>query len=422
MTITKINKEKYELKKHIATIHCHGKITLLQRKIANALLFHAYHNLMIEEEHVIQISELTKLVGFDSNDHRKVKDALLKLLSTVIEWNVIDELSEDSEIWNASSIISDVSIRGSICRYSYSNKMRKLLYHPVRYGKIDLNIQTKFQSSYGLTLYENCNRYQSIGNTPWFDLETFRKLMGVEHGLYKIFRDLNNRVIKKAVDEVNQYTLMSVEPEYKKLNRQVVSLRFIIRQKQQHNSIPYPEKVDDLTDKLKHKFGLSTKQIDEVLKQFDKLYVEDKINLIISSDPYKNGVIRNLARYLIAALKDDYQLPVSSKKHKIMANQKENVILSKEDEAEYEQFKRKYIETLFKNLSEIEKNNISKQFQAKIKKTIYFSLLEKNGMENVLIKDRFYIFLQEIMKDTEMPSIKMYLQQKQALNTEMLIE
>ncbi|HHU0101943.1 TPA: replication initiation protein [Legionella pneumophila] len=420
MTITKINEEKFELKKHIATIHCHGKITLLQRKIANALLFHAYHNLMTQDEHVIQISELTKLVGFDSNDHRKVKDALLKLLSTVIEWNVIDELSEDSEIWNASSIISDVSIRGSICRYSYSNKMRKLLYHPVRYGKIDLNIQTKFQSSYGLTLYENCNRYKSIGNTPWFDLETFKKLMGVENGLYKIFRDLNNRVIKKAVDEVNQYTLMSVEPEFKKLNRQVVSIRFLIRQKQQPDSILDQDTSNDLLGKLKQKFGFSSKQIDEVLKQFDKLYIEEKINLITSSDAYKNGGIRNLSKYLMAALKDDYQSPVSSKEQII--NPKKNEFPSKKNIEEYELFKRKHIETIFNNLSEIEKNNLVQQFQAKIKKTVYFSLFEKNGMENVLIKDRFHLFLQEVMQSAEMPSIDMFFQHKRELNMEEVIE
>ncbi|WP_115712825.1 replication initiation protein [Legionella sainthelensi] len=417
---TKINKEKFELKKHIAAIHCHGKITLLQRKIANALLFHAYHNLMAQDEHVIQISELTKLVGFDSNDHRKVKDALLKLLSTVIEWNVIDELSEDSEIWNASSIISDVSIRGSICRYSYSNKMRKLLYHPVRYGKIDLNIQAKFQSSYGLTLYENCNRYKSIGNTPWFDLDTFRKLMGVENGLYKIFRDLNNRVIKKAVDEVNQYTLMSVEAEFKKLNRQVVSLRFLIKQKQQQNSILDQDTSNDLIDKLKQKFGFSSKQIDEVLKLFDKLYIEEKINLITNSEPYKNGVIRNLSKYLMAALKDDYQSPVSSKEQ--IDNPKKNKIFSKKNIEEYELFKRKHIDTMFNNLSEIEKNNLVQQFQAKIKKTVYFSLFEKNGMENVLIKDRFHLFIQEVMQNAETPSIEMFLQQKEKLNIEEAIE
>ncbi|KTD66446.1 Initiator Replication protein [Legionella santicrucis] len=419
MTITKTNKEKFELKKHIAAIHCHGKITLLQRKIANALLFHAYHNLMTQDEHVIQISELTKLVGFDSNDHRKVKDALLKLLSTVIEWNVIDELSEDSEIWNASSIISDVSIRGSICRYSYSNKMRKLLYHPVRYGKIDLNIQTKFQSSYGLTLYENCNRYKSIGNTPWFDLDTFRKLMGVENGLYKIFRDLNNRVIKKAVDEVNQYTLMSVEAEFKKLNRQVVSLRFLIRQKQQQNSILDQDTSNDLIDKLKQKFGFSSKQIDEVLKLFDKLYIEEKINLITNSEPYKNGVIRNLSKYLMAALKDDYQSPVSSKEQ---IDNPKNQIFNKKNIEEYELFKRKHIDTMFNNLSEIEKNNLVQQFQAKIKKTVYFSLFEKNGMENILIKDRFHLFIQEVMQNAEMPSIEMFLQQKEELNIEEAVE
>lgn len=412
MTTIKINKDKLELKKHIATIHSHGKITLLQRKIANALLFHAYHNLMTQEEHIIQISELTKLVGFDSNDHKKIKDALVKLISTVIEWNVIDELSEENEEWNASSIISDVSIKGSICRYSYSNRMRKLLYHPIRYGKIDLAIQTKFQSSYGLTLYENCNRYRAIGITPWFDLETFKKLMGVEQGLYKVFRDLNNRVIKKSVEEVNEHTSMLVEPELKKINRQVIAIRFFIKQKKASYAIIKQEKNAELIEQLKNQFGLSIKQVNEILKDYEELYIKNKIELILKSDPYRCGLIRNLAKYLIAALKEDYQIPIASKN--IITLQIKNKNFSAEEERDYLKYKHQYIDEVFDKADQTYKNNVLQQFKEKIKKSTYLGLYEKHGLENVLVKDQFYIFFIKKMEkeNIQIPSIESYIQEK----------
>ena len=42
---------KRELKKHAATIHCSNSLSLLQRKVSNALLYHAYKEMMTKEEH-----------------------------------------------------------------------------------------------------------------------------------------------------------------------------------------------------------------------------------------------------------------------------------------------------------------------------------------------------------------------------------
>lgn len=181
-----------ELKKHVATIHSNNSLSLVQRKIANALLFNAYEHLLTKEEHAIEIKVLTKLIGYDSKDTKKIKEALVALISTVIEWNLVEGNKIDEEgVWNASSIIADASIKGGICTYSYSNRMRKLLYRPELYGRLDMEVMSQFKSSYGLALYENCIRYQDINVTARFEMAIFRKLMGVEEGTYTILEILN---------------------------------------------------------------------------------------------------------------------------------------------------------------------------------------------------------------------------------------
>lgn len=45
-----------ELKKHVAIIHSSNKISLLQRKISNALLFNAYDDLLTKDEHEIHVT------------------------------------------------------------------------------------------------------------------------------------------------------------------------------------------------------------------------------------------------------------------------------------------------------------------------------------------------------------------------------
>jgi hypothetical protein len=152
-----VNEKTLELKKHVAAIHSSNKLSLVQRKIANALLFNAYDELLAKEEHQINVRTLCNLIGYDSNDYKTIKKALINLLSTVIEWNLVDGSRLDAEgIWNASSIIADASIDGAVCTYSYSNKMKKLLYSPELYGRLNMVVQAKFQSTYGLALYENC--------------------------------------------------------------------------------------------------------------------------------------------------------------------------------------------------------------------------------------------------------------------------
>lgn len=398
MKIIKKN-ESFELKKHIAAIHCHGKISLLQRKIANALLFHAYNKLLTEDEHIIQISELTQLIGFDSNDHRKIKDALIALLSTVIEWNVIDEQAHDTEIWNASSIISDVSIRGSTCKYSYSNKMKNLLYHPIKYGKIDLAIQAKFQSGYGLTLYENCNRYQSIGTTSWFSMKVFRKLMGVEDNKYLIFRDLNSRVIKKAVQEVNDFTQMIIEPELKKQNRQVVAIRFVIKQKKIIPAVS--ENSEGLIDQLQSQFGLSAKQINQIFKSYEPTYIKNKIQIILTSESYKNGKIKKLNQYLLAALKDDYQASATIEKEKKLE-------VSEVFCKQYESYKKQNYLATFNALTIGERLKVEENFKQYINKSVYSELFEQWGLENTLVQDQFNIFLQKELKVEEIMPIEKF--------------
>jgi plasmid replication initiation protein len=385
-----------ELKKHVATIHSSNKLSLLQRKIANALLYNAYDDLLIKEEYQIHIGSLCKLIGYDSHDHKSIKKALVNLLSTVIEWNLIDGGKLDVEgVWNASSIIADASIEGAICTYSYSNKMRKLLHRPELYGRLNMLVQAKFQSSYGLALYENCIRYQNIGQTPWFELSKFRQLMGIDEGKYKIFRDFKTRVLDKAVEEVNKYSPITIDSQMRKQNRQVVAIQFLIRPTSDNSisaeslEIKTPETQAEM---LKVKFGLSQKQIAEVLAAYTPDYIASKIHLIENSSSYKAGKIKNLAKYFLSALADDYQPTKSSP-----AIEKVTVASDKQVEQykaeEYRRYQDKELFKLFEQRTPTEQESLLKKFQKYISKGIYHDIYLRDGLGNILIRDQLCLFL-----------------------------
>lgn len=305
---------KKELKKHAATIHCSNTLSLLQRKITNALLYHAYKELMLKEEHEITVKQLCRLIGYHGNNHAVIKEALRGLISTVIEWNIVDD-ETGSENWTASSIIASVSLEGPICYYAYSPRMKQLLHSPSMFGKIDLVIQSRFRSSYGLALYENCIRYRGLPHTKWFEMDLFKKLMGVQSGKYDIFRDFKRRVLDKAVDEVNTYSDLIIAPDFIKEGRKVVKIRFKLKERAKRTRLgSKQEKVKlvsvehtELREKLFENFNLSLDQIEGLMREYSIEFIQDKVGMIEESRPYQEGKIKNLAAYLISAVKNDYQ-------------------------------------------------------------------------------------------------------------------
>jgi plasmid replication initiation protein len=314
---------KKELKKHAATIHCSNSLSLLQRKITNALLYHAYKELMLKDEHEITVKQLCRLIGYQGNNHSAIKEAFKDLLSTVIEWNLIND-ETGTENWTASSILASVSLEGPLCYYAYSPRMKQLLHSPSMFGKIDLVIQSRFRSSYGLALYENCTRYRGLPHTKWFDMELFKKLMGVPAGKYDVFRDFKRRVLDKAVEEVNTYSDLVIESEFVREGRKVIKVRFKLKERAKKtrlgsnkNTAQLGEDSSQLKKKLLETFRLSEEQIEQLFSEHDTQFILDKIAVIEDSKPFQEGKVQNLAGYLLSAVKNNYQ-PAKNKQNQVI--------------------------------------------------------------------------------------------------------
>lgn len=398
-------KKSLELKKHVGLIHSTNKLTLLERKIANALLYNAYENLLTQNEHYIHIPSLCILIGYNSKDYKTIKRSLISLISTILEWNLVDrDKTEKEGVWIASSMLADAQINGPVCTYSYSNRMRELCYYPEFYGRLNMQVLSQFKSTYGLALYENCIRYQSITQTPWFDLLTYRKLMGVENDKYRVFRDLNKRVIQPSVAEVNSRTSIDVKPELKKQGRTVIAIRFLINKQVEKAAISQIRRseVERTTiDRLIEDYGFSAKQASDVINQYNEKYLLEKIALVESSSSYRNGKIGHLSKYLEKALSEDYQPPKSSKDNleKLRTKrEKEGKIrkLHEENMQRYRVYQNQELPKVLNHLSAKKKAAIEKDFDRYISSTLYYSVYIKEGLNNLLVRDRFGDFVRAI--------------------------
>ena len=396
-----------KVKKPVEAIQCANTFSLLQRKMYNVLLANAAGNLFPEVTHRINMRTLCNLMGYHSNDYKTIKQKFRELRRMDIEWDVINE--KGNNVWTNTSPLSLARvIEGEgICEYEFTASIIPFLDRPAQYAKFSLAIQAKFKSGYGLALYENCERYRNIGYSRSFDIPTFRKLMGVGESEYLEFFALKRRVITIAIKEVNQYADFDVEGEYEKKGRTIIAVKFLIKNKQGELAAPLSLQQDDvlnedqLTNRLKSHFGLKQQHTDKYVKQYGREYIDEKVNTILDSDSFKKGLIKSMAGYLKTALAEDFQVGMSSKtvvekcrreREAAVSSQRSQEEKLSKLRREYEYYLSREISKLIPQLTETIKQNIFVEFEQYLGASVYVALFHKEGLDNVLILDRFSEF------------------------------
>lgn len=236
------------LKKNVAAIHTSGDLSLLERKTANVLLLNAYQHLVTRRTHKLPVPVLCAMLGYDSHDIAKLKDALRRLASTTIEFNVMED---GKESWKVMAMLSYGEIDGGVCTYRYDEYLAERLYDPEIYATINMAVQRKFESGYALTLYENCLRYRAVGSTGWWDIDRFRNIMGATAPMYDEFKYLKRDVVTKPLEHVNRVADIRLTAEFQKNGRKVTAVRFLVEDTPQQ-SLLTQEATDQYADIRTH--------------------------------------------------------------------------------------------------------------------------------------------------------------------------
>ena len=320
MTLEKIN----EVIKASPAIQIQSKISLLQRRAWNVLLANAYNELPDKDIHTVSVSELAAKLGFDSGNHNYLKEVLESLGDCKVEWNLLNKDNEKE--WGFAVLLASADIKDGICTYGFAPHLRLKLYNPRMYTRLNLSLQNQFRSQYALVLWEICFDYYDTkreqGETPFIPLEVFRELMGVESDEYVLFKAFNRKVIKVAMEEINNLTEYQVKVEYKRVARKVAELKFHIEKVKQvsiQESL-FPD-IEDLTPvalelvqaDVDRPVALKIAAQEWEYVTLDKLpapgtytdfpaYVSEKIEMSLDVAGMKNR-----AGYIIEAIRENYE-------------------------------------------------------------------------------------------------------------------
>lgn len=234
--------EKFEIKKHSATVQIGNKIAAQQRKIYNSLLYIARDSLNTDsyaDLFFIGQADLKKLSGDASTNNKQLQENLKGLMSTIVEFNVLQKNNKTK--WHATTLLSEATIDNGKIYFGFAPTIRKTLLHPEFYVLLDLNIIKGLNSKYSIALYENARDYIEPG-FPKMDIELFRKLMGVDNNKYKKFADLKKRVIDPSVEEISEKTDIKISYELFKNGRRFTKIQFFM----ENQEIPIDEDILDV--------------------------------------------------------------------------------------------------------------------------------------------------------------------------------
>jgi plasmid replication initiation protein len=377
---------KRVVKKHVAAIHCSNKLSLLERRASNALLFHAMPFLRKTLSHKIRLAELKNLLGFNSRNHAQLKRAVIRLTEVTVRWNLCgDKIDGESDEWFSASLLASIHHKDGYVFYEYSGLVQSMLVDPCMYGKINLTVQSKFRSGYALALYENCSRYRGLGQTRAFDMDLFRELLGVGHNTYKKFSELRKRVLLPAVREINAKADISIEPLVVRSGRKVVAIKFSIADS---ISSSWVDKKDDCCQ-ASFVLGISNEELSKVIRRYGKDRVSSAITQLKSTQQYKSGSVSNIGAYLRAILKNEREEGRAHLKKKVVEIKK---FLDEDARGEHERYESGAAFELCRKLPNSEKRKIEIDF---LKKGMSFHrrntkaiLSRGGGLDNPILYDR----------------------------------
>lgn len=395
--VKKTNAEKQILKKHVSAIHIGARLTLLQRKLVNALLYNAYETLLTEKDHTINTRLLCEMIGFESKNVTHLKKALKGLMETVVEFDVMED--DGKQAWEAMVLLPYAKIQGGTCTYRYEQALAEKLYHPDVYSKLNLSVLREMKSAHALILYENCHRYLGSGQTAVWELDVFRKLMALENR-YQEYKFLKRDVIMPAIKEVNAVSNILLELRTIRTGRAVSAVQFVVNPNPQTTLFGLDDD-DEITQTEAYtallEEGVSKNLSRSWILEYGEAYVLEKIAFTRSHDA-QGKIKSSRSGFLKAAVVEDFKSHEAVKrKEKAKLDLVRDTQWQREQElerlkSEYRDLERQYrewcyerIQGAFDELPKKDREAVNEEFIERLKLPLERKEFQESGWKNRVV-------------------------------------
>lgn len=414
-----------QLLKPTATIHVGNKLSLIERRVFNAVIWHSQKQRFGNKSDTLAVSLLMSLVGLERSKNMDViKDALEKLTTTPIVWNTLRK--DRTADWGICTFLAGAELSGGKLRYVLNPLLAEKVNHPTLFAKIQLLVQTQFTSKYSLALYEFL--LDELGRAKKLEahevevaLDTLRHILQFD-GAYK---HLNSDVLKPCVREINKHADISVNYRGAKKGRAVVAVIFTVERSAVQipmplldtnvpTEAPAPE-LDDARLRTLVDKGVSRRKAKGLVETHDADRVDG--NIAYAEREYAAGKVKNLSAYLVRAIEEDYrprQTPEELRREEVAErrrqSERQRAALETLKE-EWRMFRGRRVRERFAALSEQEQERCRAQFAERLaaSNAVLHARFRKEGFSSAMVEAQFYGGLcDELLTEPDETSFETY--------------
>jgi len=300
---------------HNNLIEARYSLTLQEKKIILWLTSQIQPDDKDFKKHTLTVRDFMELMGLTGNsNYKELQKITLGLMKKVLiikepELKITTQVS-----WLNSARYEEGE---GFIRLSFAPEMHPFLLNLKKtFTVISLSDLMQFKSIHAIRIYELLKQYQDIGERTLTIVE-IKEYCGTLDRLKK-YSDFEKKILLIAQREINEKSDIHFEFERQKHVRKIVGIKFIISKNKSYelrnNSIKNTEETKRkpaVVYTLKE-FGLSTKIINQLLKENTEQVIQDAIHAVDLQ--LSRGNVRNSTAMLMTAIKEQWH-PERYKKH-----------------------------------------------------------------------------------------------------------
>ncbi|SKB74142.1 Initiator Replication protein [Acetoanaerobium noterae] len=293
-----MEKQKNNLVKKANTlIEARYKLSLLEQKLI------LYSSTKIDDNNdrfntiTININEFLEEIKSESNRLSEFKEIAIGLMEKQIYIDKGEVDRKGNKKFVIMNWLSSIEYKGdAIFELEFSEKLIPyMLKLKEQYTIYEINNILYLENKYSIRFYEILKKDEKI-STSIFELSKLKDMIGCDN--YPDYKDFNRYVLKKVIEEINEYTDLQVEYETIRKGRKIDSIKFLIKNKKK---MKY--KKEDL-DFLKNLVdGFTDQELIKLLNLTNKEEIIRKYSIMLK----QNTPVLNKMGYMIKAIKENYK-------------------------------------------------------------------------------------------------------------------
>lgn len=256
------------------------------------------------KEHTLSVKELIEQCDLSGeSSYKQLKDITFSLIEKGIR--IIDVTTPKEDVETQISWLSSARYRNGRVTLTFSPELKPyLLLLKDRFTTINAIDLMQFKSVHAIRIYELLKQYQDIGERV-LGIDEIKECCGVKEK-FKQYIEFEKYLLLIAQREINEKSDIHFEFERIKPSRKIEGIKFIISKNKayelRNNPSPQETKRKPTVVYTLKEFGLSTRVINQALKENSEQVIQDAINAVDLQ--LSRGQVRNAKAMLMTAIKE----------------------------------------------------------------------------------------------------------------------